>query len=118
MCADESMGVSPPGRVEHAEDVELSLTDWPHQRKRERDASLNMTGATVARLLSSMGSTAGETVTAGHASLTTRPGVCSTDVSLVLMALIWRVNFSVVKFDDAGRSVAYNGMRVSLARVV
>ena len=44
-----------------------------------------------------MGSTVGETVTPGHAS-STRPGVWSTDALLVLMALIWGVNFSVVKF--------------------
>jgi len=66
-----------------------------------------------------MGSTAGETVTPGHASLTTRPGVWLTDVSLVLMALIWSVNFSVVKFGTTlVDPLAYNGMRVSLAAVL
>ncbi|MGH7623024.1 MAG: DMT family transporter, partial [Gemmatimonadaceae bacterium] len=47
---------------------------------------------------------------------TTRPGVWLTELSLVGMALIWGVNFSVVKF---GTSVidplAYNGVRVMLA---
>jgi drug/metabolite transporter (DMT)-like permease len=66
-----------------------------------------------------MGSTTGETVTPGHASLTTRPGVWLTDVSLVLMALIWSVNFSVVKFGTTlVDPLAYNGMRVSLAAVL
>jgi drug/metabolite transporter (DMT)-like permease len=66
-----------------------------------------------------MASTAGETVTPGHASLTARPGVWLTDVSLVLMALIWSVNFSVVKFGTTlVDPLAYNGMRVSLAAVL
>ena len=57
----------------------------------------------------------GETVAPGRAR-TTRPGVWLTELSLVGMALIWGVNFSVVKF---GTSVidplAYNGVRVMLA---
>src|SRR5437879_556732 len=62
-----------------------------------------------------MGSTAGESVTPGHAT-TTRPGVWLTDASLVLMALIWGVNFSVVKFGTTlVDPLAYNGLRVSLA---
>jgi drug/metabolite transporter (DMT)-like permease len=66
-----------------------------------------------------MASTAGETVTPGRASLTTQPGVWLTDVSLVLMALIWSVNFSVVKFGTTlVDPLAYNGMRVSLAAVL
>ena len=66
-----------------------------------------------------MGSTAGETVTPGRASLSTRPGVWLTDVSLVLMALIWSVNFSVVKFGTTlVDPLAYNGMRVSLAALL
>lgn len=66
-----------------------------------------------------MGSTAEETVTPGHASLTTRPGVWLTDISLVLMALIWSVNFSVVKFGTTlVDPLAYNGMRVTLAAVL
>src|SRR4029079_13905591 len=51
----------------------------------------------------------------GAASANTRPGVWLTDASLVLMALIWGVNFSVVKY---GTSLvdprAYNAMRVGL----
>lgn len=66
-----------------------------------------------------MGSTAGETVTPGHASSTTRPGVWLTDVSLVLMALIWSVNFSVVKYGTTlVDPLAYNGARVTLAAVL
>jgi drug/metabolite transporter (DMT)-like permease len=62
-----------------------------------------------------MGSTAGQTVTPGHAT-TTRPGVWLTDASLVLMAIIWAVNFSVVKYGTAlVAPLAYNGVRVGLA---
>ena len=54
----------------------------------------------------------------GPVSTHTRPGVWLTDFSLVLMALIWGVNFSVVKY---GTSLvdprAYNAMRVGLAAV-
>jgi drug/metabolite transporter (DMT)-like permease len=61
-----------------------------------------------------MGSTAGESVTPGHAS--TRPGVWLTDLSLILMALIWGVNFSVVKYGTSlVEPLAYNGFRVALA---
>ena len=69
-----------------------------------------------------MGSTtrdrvASEQVTPGHAS--TRPGVWLTDASLLLMALIWGVNFSVVKYGTAlVDPLAYNGLRVSLASLV
>jgi drug/metabolite transporter (DMT)-like permease len=70
-----------------------------------------------------MGSTAGdvvarEKVTPGHGT-TTRPGVGLTDASLVLMALIWGVNFSVVKFGTTlVDPLAYNGLRVSLAALL
>jgi drug/metabolite transporter (DMT)-like permease len=65
-----------------------------------------------------MGSTAGETVTPGHAT-TTRPGVWLTDATLVLMAIIWGVNFSVVKFGTTlVEPLAYNGLRVTLAAAV
>jgi len=64
-----------------------------------------------------MGSTATETVTPGHA--TTRPGVWLTDIALVLMALIWGVNFSIVKFGTTlVAPLAYNGLRVMIAAVV
>jgi drug/metabolite transporter (DMT)-like permease len=65
-----------------------------------------------------MSFSAGETVTPGHAT-TTRPGVWLTDASLVLMAVIWAVNFSVVKYGTAlVDPLAYNGIRVGLAAVV
>ena len=64
-----------------------------------------------------MGSAATETVTPGHA--TTRPGVWLTDIALVLMALIWGVNFSIVKFGTTlVAPLAYNGLRVMIAAVV
>jgi drug/metabolite transporter (DMT)-like permease len=65
-----------------------------------------------------MASTATETVTPGHAT-TTRPGVWLTDIALVLMALIWGVNFSIVKFGTTlVDPLAYNGLRVMIAAVV
>jgi drug/metabolite transporter (DMT)-like permease len=65
-----------------------------------------------------MASTATETVTPGPAT-TTRPGVWLTDLALVLMALIWGVNFSVVKFGTTlVDPLAYNGLRVMIAAVV
>ena len=64
-----------------------------------------------------MGSTAGETDTPGHAI--SRPGVWLTDASLVLMATIWGVNFSVVKYGTTlVEPLAYNGLRLSIAALV
>lgn len=64
-----------------------------------------------------MGSTAGDTVTPGHA--TSRPGVWLTDASLVLMATIWGVNFSVVKYGTKlVEPLAYNGVRLALAALL
>lgn len=66
-----------------------------------------------------MGSTTGETVTPGRANVLTRPGVWLTDLSLVAMAVIWGVNFSVVKFGTTlVDPLAYNGLRVLLAASV
>jgi drug/metabolite transporter (DMT)-like permease len=64
-----------------------------------------------------MASTAGESVTPGHAS--TRPGVWLTDLSLIVMALIWGINFSVVKYGTSlVEPLAYNGLRVALAALL
>jgi drug/metabolite transporter (DMT)-like permease len=64
-----------------------------------------------------MASTAGDTVTPGRAIA--RPGVWLTEGSLVLMAVIWAVNFSVVKYGTAiVDPLAYNGVRVGLAALV
>jgi drug/metabolite transporter (DMT)-like permease len=61
-----------------------------------------------------MSSTVGEHAAPGHA--TTRPGVWLTELSLVAMALIWGVNYSVVKFGASlVDPLAYNGVRVALA---
>jgi drug/metabolite transporter (DMT)-like permease len=47
-----------------------------------------------------------------------RPGFGATDLQLLLMALIWGVNFSVVKYGTTALSpLAYNGIRVALAAV-
>jgi drug/metabolite transporter (DMT)-like permease len=66
-----------------------------------------------------MASTVRDTVTPGLAASTTRPGVWLTDLSLVAMALIWGVNFSVVKFGTSlVDPLAYNGLRVAIAAVI
>ena len=66
-----------------------------------------------------MASTVRDAVTPGHASSTTRPGVWLTDLSLIGMALIWGVNFSVVKYGTSlVDPLAYNGLRVAIAAVV
>jgi drug/metabolite transporter (DMT)-like permease len=45
-----------------------------------------------------------------------RPGVLATDLLLVLMAVIWGVNYSVVKYGTRALDpLAYNGTRVLLA---
>jgi len=63
-----------------------------------------------------MGSTAGESITPGRETSTSRPGVWLTEASLVAMAVIWGVNFSVVKFGTTlVDPLAYNGVRVALA---
>lgn len=57
-------------------------------------------------------------MTPGHAT-DTRPGVWLTEASLVLMAVIWAVNFSVVKYGTSiVDPLAYNGIRVGLAAIV
>lgn len=61
-----------------------------------------------------MGSTAGESITPGREA--SRPGVWLTDATLIAMAVIWGVNFSVVKFGTTlVDPLAYNGVRVALA---
>lgn len=63
-----------------------------------------------------MGSTAEETITPGRETSTSRPGVWLTEAMLVAMAVIWGVNFSVVKFGTTlVDPLAYNGVRVALA---
>jgi drug/metabolite transporter (DMT)-like permease len=48
-----------------------------------------------------------------------RPGFGATDASLVVMAAIWGVNLSVVKYGTRVMSpTVYNGLRVSLAAIV
>src|SRR5688500_14813331 len=65
-----------------------------------------------------MASTVERDVTPGYASSTARPGAWLTDMLLVLMAVIWGVNFSVVKFATTVMSpLAFNSMRVAIAAV-
>lgn len=65
-----------------------------------------------------MASTAARSATPGHAS-STRPGVWLTDLTLVAVALIWGVNFPIVKFGTTlVDPLAYNGIRVALAAVL
>lgn len=47
-----------------------------------------------------------------------RPGITVTDLLLVLMALIWGVNISVVKYGTLHlNALAYNGVRVAMAAI-
>jgi drug/metabolite transporter (DMT)-like permease len=64
-----------------------------------------------------MHTNAGEVSAPGPSALP-RPGVWLTDASLFLMALIWGVNFVVVKFATTKLPpLAFNAVRVSLAAV-
>ena len=63
------------------------------------------------------GTEPGDAVTPGHA--TTGAGVWLTDIALVLMALIWGINFSIVKFGTTlVAPLAYNGLRVMIAAII
>src|SRR4051812_8918114 len=74
--------------------------------------------STFLRMGSTAGDTASDSATPGHAT-SSRPGVWLTDISLVLMAVIWGVNFSVVKYGTSLIDpLPYNGLRVTLAAVV
>jgi drug/metabolite transporter (DMT)-like permease len=65
-----------------------------------------------------MASTAGESITPGYAT-SARPGVWLTDLSLIFVAFVWGVNFSIVKFGTTlVAPLAYNGLRIALAAVV
>lgn len=63
--------------------------------------------------------TRGAAAPPGRAASPARPGFSLTDLSLIAMAVIWGVNYSVVKFGaQAFAPLAYNASRVSLATVV
>jgi drug/metabolite transporter (DMT)-like permease len=63
-----------------------------------------------------MASTVHGTTVPDRAETRARPGVSLTDLLLLLMALIWGVNLSVVKFGTTVLDpLAYNGARVALA---
>src|SRR3954470_22245744 len=52
----------------------------------------------------------------GTSSATARPGFGITDLSLLLMALIWGVNYTSVKYGTGVIApLAFNGVRVTLA---
>jgi drug/metabolite transporter (DMT)-like permease len=58
----------------------------------------------------------GAVATPGRAESGSRPGVLATEALLLLMAVIWGVNFSVVKFGVSEIApLAYNGLRVAAA---
>ena len=62
-----------------------------------------------------MSSTAGEHTAPGHA-IAAQPGVLLTELALVAMALIWGVNYSIVKYGTTlVAPLAYNGVRVAIA---
>ena len=55
----------------------------------------------------------------GRQEATPRPGVWLTEVALFAMAVIWGVNFSVVKFGTRFiQPLAFNGLRVGIATAV
>lgn len=65
-----------------------------------------------------MASTAARSATPGHAT-STRPGVWLTDLTLLMVALIWGVNYAIVKFGTTlVDPLAYNGVRVALAALL
>jgi drug/metabolite transporter (DMT)-like permease len=65
-----------------------------------------------------MTSTVQDAVAPGRAVAAPRPGVWLTDISLVLMALIWGANFSVLKAATRWvQPLALNALRISLAAV-
>src|SRR3954471_4766964 len=65
-----------------------------------------------------MHTNAGNAPAPGPSARLPRPGVWLTDVTLVIMALIWGVNFVVIKFATSVLPiVAFNAVRVSLAAV-
>ncbi|HEY6220205.1 MAG TPA: EamA family transporter, partial [Gemmatimonadaceae bacterium] len=65
-----------------------------------------------------MDQNAGDVHAPGPSADQPRPGVWLTDVTLLLMALIWGVNFVVVKFATGlVPALAFNTMRVGLAAV-
>lgn len=62
---------------------------------------------------------AGDSLVPGRPTSSSGPGVWLTDASLFLMALIWGVNFVVVKFATGVLPpLAFNAVRVSLAALV
>src|SRR5579862_490295 len=73
--------------------------------------------SSVSRCLGfAMHTKAGEMSAPGPSAALPRPGVWLTDASLFLMALIWGVNFVVVKFATTKLPpLAFNAVRVSLA---
>lgn len=65
-----------------------------------------------------MASTAGDTVAPGRSETSDRPGVVLTEISLVIMALIWGVNFISVKYGtEMMPPLAFNGVRVGMAAI-
>lgn len=66
-----------------------------------------------------MASSAERTFAPGRAGSERRPGVSATDLMMLGMAVIWGVNFSVVKYGtNLLHPLAYNSVRVSLAAAV
>jgi len=105
-------------RVEHPEDVELSFLREVRRVGEERERHLhirNIDGWVTGVYFPCMASTVRDAATPDRLA---RSGVWLTDLSLLLMALIWGVNFSVVKYGTRlVDPLAYNGVRVTLAAV-
>src|ERR1043166_1187561 len=79
----------------------------------------NIDGADMRRVrFAAMTELPGSDAPPGREEHQSRPGVWLTDLSLLAMALIWAVNFSVVKFATGLlHPLAFNAVRVSFAAV-
>jgi len=121
-------------RVEHTEDVELPLLRQVRRVGEESERHLhdpNIDGLHTRVYFSCMASPLRGSRTqmpADGARLTrsdehapaasTRPSFGATDLSLLLMALIWGVNYTSVKFGTTVLDpLAFNGVRITLAAV-
>ena len=68
--------------------------------------------------MTSPASPARDVATPGTHESTARPGVWLAEVAVIGMALIWGVNYSVLKFGTTVMpAIAYNAMRVAIGAV-
>src|SRR3954465_12329725 len=66
-----------------------------------------------------MDSTAGTVPAPGPSAASTKPAFGSTDLSLMFMAMIWGVNYVVVKFATGVLpALSFNAIRVFIAAII